>query len=50
MINLNYMRKYIRGDGGYVIMEDNTEIEVSRRRRAPFIDLLRRLQGGRQTE
>jgi two-component system LytT family response regulator len=50
MINLNYMRKYIRGDGGYVIMEDSTEIEVSRRRRAPFIDLLRRLQGGRQTE
>lgn len=50
MINLNYMRKYVRGDGGYVILEDNTEIEVSRRRRAPFIELLRKLQGGRQAE
>lgn len=50
MINLNYMRKYIRGEGGYVIMEDDSQIEVSRRRRAPFIDLLRRLQGGRQTD
>lgn len=50
MINLNYMSKYIRGEGGYVIMDDGLQIEVSRRRRTAFIELLRRLQGGRQAE
>lgn len=50
MINLNYMSKYIRGEGGYVIMDEGLQIEVSRRRRTSFIDLLRRLQGGRQME
>jgi len=50
MINLNFMSKYIRGEGGYVIMDEGLQIEVSRRRRTAFIDLLRRLQGGRQME
>ncbi|MCB0568776.1 MAG: response regulator transcription factor, partial [Phaeodactylibacter sp.] len=33
VINLNYMRKFVKGDGGYLIMDDNMKIEVSRRRR-----------------
>jgi len=44
MINLNYMEKFVKGDGGYLIMEDGKKIEVSRRRRPAFMTQLRMLQ------
>ena len=44
LINLNYMNKFLKGEG-IVVMDDSTKIEVSRRRRPAFMDLLRRLQG-----
>ncbi len=44
VINLNYMRKFVKGDGGYLIMDDEIRIEVSRRRRAAFMEQMRRLQ------
>ena len=40
MINLAFLKKYIKGDGGQVIMQDGSEIEVSRRRKEEFIRLL----------
>ena len=46
VINLNCMKKYLKGEGNIVIMEDDTQIEVSRRRRASFLDKLRELQEG----
>lgn len=46
VINLNCMKKYLKGDGNIVIMEDDTHIEVSRRRRASFLEKLRDLQEG----
>jgi two-component system LytT family response regulator len=46
VINLNYMRKFVKGEGGFVIMDDKMEIEVSRRRRPAFMEQLRRLQAG----
>ncbi len=46
VINLNYMRKFIKGDGGYLIMADNKKIEVSRRRRPAFMEQMRRLEEG----
>ncbi len=46
VINLNYMRKFVKGDGGYLIMDDDIKIEVSRRRRPAFMEQLRRLQEG----
>lgn len=46
VINLNYMRKFVKGDGGYLIMDDEMKIEVSRRRRPAFMEQMRRLQGG----
>ncbi len=46
VINLNYMRKFVKGDGGYLIMDDEMKIEVSRRRRPAFIEKMRRLQDG----
>lgn len=46
VINLNYMRKFVKGDGGYLIMDDDIRIEVSRRRRPAFMEQMRRLQEG----
>ncbi len=45
VINLNYISKFIKGDGGYLIMEDGMKIEVSRRRRPAFMERIRVLQG-----
>ncbi len=44
VVNLNYMRKFIKGDGGHIIMDDGHKIEVSRRRRPAFMELLKLLQ------
>ncbi|MEZ4985805.1 MAG: LytTR family DNA-binding domain-containing protein [Saprospiraceae bacterium] len=46
VINLNYMRKFVKGDGGYLIMDDDMKIEVSRRRRPAFMEQMKRLQSG----
>jgi len=46
VINLNYMQKFVKGDGGYLIMDDGMKIEVSRRRRPAFMEQMRRLQEG----
>ncbi len=46
VINLNYMRKFVKGDGGYLIMDDDIKIEVSRRRRPAFMEQMKRLQSG----
>jgi len=40
LINLNYVRKYIGGDGGKVIMENGDEIDVSRRKKDDFLKLI----------
>jgi len=46
VINLNFMRKFVKGDGGYLIMDDEIKIEVSRRRRPAFMERMKKLQGG----
>lgn len=46
VINLNYMRKFVKGDGGYLVMDDDMKIEVSRRRRPAFMEQMKRLQDG----
>jgi len=38
LINLNHIRKFVRGEGGYVIMEDGTNISISRSRRQEFME------------
>jgi len=37
LINLREVKKYVKGKGGYVIMNDNTHIEVSTRRKEMFL-------------
>jgi two-component system, LytTR family, response regulator len=43
VVNLNEVRKYIRGEGGMLIMSDGTSIDVSRSRKQ---QLLEKLQSG----
>ena len=40
IININCIKKYYKGRGGYVVMEDGTSIEVSVRKRDEFLRLL----------
>jgi len=41
LINLNYVKRYQRGQGGTVTMNDGTQLAVSRGRKAEFIDALK---------
>ena len=38
LINLNHIRKYVRGEGGYIIMDDGANISISRSKRQEFMD------------
>lgn len=38
LVNLDFVVRYIKGDGGFVVMKDNSQIEVSRRRRAELFE------------
>lgn len=40
LIHLHHIIKYIKGDGGYVLMSDGSQIEVSRRKKQEFLDKL----------
>ncbi len=37
LINLQQMESYIQGEGGFALMSDGTQVEVSRRRKADFL-------------
>lgn len=43
LINLSYMHKYIKGDGGEIIMTDGKNIPVSRNRKQDFLTRIERL-------
>lgn len=45
IVNMNYMKTYIKGEGGYLILENGETIEVSRRKKATLMDSVRRLYG-----
>ncbi len=40
IINLSFLKKYIKGDGGTVILEDGSELQVSRRRKEDFLEII----------
>jgi two-component system, LytTR family, response regulator len=37
LVNLEYITKYIRGEGGMIIMADGSEVDVSRQRKQEFL-------------
>ena len=45
IVNMNYMKTYIKGEGGYLVLENGETIEVSRRKKATLMDSVRRLYG-----
>lgn len=40
MINLNHVEKYVKGKGGYVIMNDGSHVDVSVRRKEALLQVL----------
>ncbi len=43
LINLQHVKQYIKGDGGYAVMIDNSQVEISRRAKIEFLDKLTHL-------
>lgn len=41
IINMNRIDKYVRGRGGYVVMDDGSSVDVSARRKDEFLALLK---------
>jgi two-component system LytT family response regulator len=39
IVNLSFVRKYVKGRGGYVVLDDNTTVEVSSRKRDHFLEI-----------
>ncbi|MBX7052385.1 MAG: LytTR family DNA-binding domain-containing protein [Flavobacteriales bacterium] len=44
IVNIRYVERYIRGEGGYVVTTDQTTLEVSRRKKADLLTLLNNLK------
>jgi two-component system, LytTR family, response regulator len=40
LVNLNHVREFIRGDGGYLVMENKMKIPVSKNKREELLGLL----------
>ncbi len=43
IVNLNFIREYVRGDGGYVVMQDGKTVSIARNRKDEFQQLFSRL-------
>ena len=39
LINLTHIQKFVKGDGGYVVMDDDTTVSISRTKKQEFLDL-----------
>ena len=42
LININRIKKFIRGDGGYLVMDNDAPISISRSRKQEFMELFSR--------
>ncbi len=43
LINLKHIQKYIKGEGGYAVLTDNHHVDISRRKKEEFLQLLNRI-------
>ena len=43
LINMKHIQKYIKGEGGYVILTDDHHVDISRRKKEEFLSLLDKL-------
>ncbi|SMO77953.1 two component transcriptional regulator, LytTR family [Chryseobacterium rhizoplanae] len=44
LINLQHVEKYIRGRGGYIIMSDDTSLQVSQRKKDEFLRIIKKIK------
>jgi hypothetical protein len=42
---MNYMKTYIKGEGGYLVLENGETIEVSRRKKSTLASAISRMYG-----
>lgn len=40
LVNLLHIKKYFKGDGSYIQLSDDTKVDVSRRKKAAFLEVL----------
>jgi two-component system LytT family response regulator len=43
LINMNHVVRFLKVDGGYAIMSDGTQLEISRRKKDSFIERLNKM-------
>jgi len=43
LINIKHVQKYIKGEGGYVILTENNHVDISRRRKDTFLNMLNKI-------
>ena len=43
LVNLQYIKKYHKGDGGYVLLEDGSHLDVSKTYKEDLMSLLKKL-------
>lgn len=41
LVNLNFIKKYVSGRGGYIVFEDGTQVDVSERKKKDFIRVMK---------
>lgn len=42
IVNMNFMKTYVKGEGGYLILDNGDSIEVSRRKKSALMDSVKR--------
>ncbi len=42
LVNLRHVKKYVKGKGGFVVMSDNSQVDVAARKREGFLERLRK--------
>ncbi|MEZ4919008.1 MAG: LytTR family DNA-binding domain-containing protein [Saprospiraceae bacterium] len=45
IVNMNYMKTYVKGEGGYLVLENGETIEVSRRKKSILSEAIGRMYG-----
>jgi two-component system, LytTR family, response regulator len=43
LIHLKHVQKYVKGEGGYVILSDNHHVDISRRKKDEFLGMLNKV-------
>ena len=43
LVNMEHVSKVVRGDGGYVVMDDGTQLTISRNRKEAFFESFRKI-------